>query len=246
MKRILYVANWKANPKTLKEAEKEISLIKKQKPKYADLIVCPPYPFLQSIAKSNISLGAQNVSICKEGPHTGEITASMIKSVGAGFCIVGHSERRALGETSQEVSMKMKALFKIGIKPILCIGEHSRGGDGEHFQEITKILTNSLEGLSKQEIKHVIVAYEPVWAISSEHNGAIDPHMLEETTIFIKKVLKDLTGEKVVTNKILYGGSVDSKNIKSFLLSGVDGFLIGKMSLKASSLVKIMQIKAND
>lgn len=243
MKKILYVANWKANPKTLLEAKKEIAIIKKQKPKNADLVICPPTAFLYPLAKEGLSLGAQDVSIFKDGSHTGEITVSMLKSIGAKFCIVGHSERRSRGESSSDIALKIKLLLSAKIIPIVCIGEHARGGDGEHFNEIRSMLTASLDGLNKKEKKQVIVAYEPIWAISTEHNGAIDASALEETVIFIKKLLKDMTEEKTVSNKVLYGGSVDQKNVKEFSLTPVDGFLIGKMSIKANTFLKIINTK---
>lgn len=238
------VANWKANPNTLLDASRLINEYLKLDRKSVDLIVCPPYTFLSVFKNTKIKLGAQNISSFDSGPYTGEVTASMLKSVGIKYCIVGHSERRKMGETTEDITRKLRLLLKNNITPILCIGEKVRGTNGEHFSEISENLIQSIKDLPKKSISNIIVAYEPLWAISTENNGAITCEMLNETIIFIKKVLSDFVGRKFASNiKIVYGGSVDDKTIKDLNHSeSLDGFLIGKASLKSTSLKKILQI----
>lgn len=242
MNKKLVIANWKSNPKTLKEAISLFSSFKNLKNTSSDIVVCAPLPFLGNIKSGLIKVGAQNVSINSEGPFTGEVTASMLKSVGVTYCIVGHSERRKMGETSLEVSLKAKKLLKEKITPIVCVGEKERGQNGEHFEEISSILLASIQNIPKNQLSGIIVAYEPLWAISTENKGVIDAATLQETIIFFKKILTDYAG-KLIASKvtIIYGGSVDSKNALEILQNGgVSGFLVGKASLSIKTFGPIL------
>lgn len=237
------VLNWKANPDTLVNASKLLGEYLKLDYKKVDLVVCSPTPFLFALKNKKIKLGAQDVSSFDGGAHTGEVTASALKSVGVKYCIVGHSERRRMGETTEEIVKKIKLLTKNNIIPILCIGERERGLNGEHFTEISDMLTESIKDLPKKSLTNIIVAYEPIWAISTENNGAITSEVLSETIIYIKKILSDIVGRKIASNiKIIYGGSVDEKIVKELSSTeSLDGFLVGKAGLKSNSVKKIFE-----
>lgn len=214
MKKYIF-ANWKANPLTFVEAKKLLGEYLKIDRKKADIIVCPPASFIFGLKNKKIKIGAQDVSCFLNGSHTGEVTAPMLKSIGVSYCIVGHSERRKKGETDEVVAEKLKLLLKNKITPILCVGEKQRGGDGEHFNEITNMLLSAIKDVPKKMITNIVIAYEPVWAISTEKNGAITPEILNESLIFIKKILNDFAGKQIASKVlIIYGGSVDAKVVK--------------------------------
>lgn len=241
MKKTLLIANWKANPVSVKEAIKLFSLIKKIKKTNQDVVVCLPGTYIGFVKGGAVKIGAQNVSEKNSGPYTGEVAASMLKSVGASYCIVGHSERRKMGEDNNMISEKIKNLLKVNIIPILCIGEKERGHNGEHFKEITDMLLSSIVSIPKKNLEKIVLAYEPLWAISTENKGAMDADAVHETVIFLKKVLNDALGKNISSKiKIIYGGSVDSKNAKEIIeKSGADGFLVGRASLSFKSFKAI-------
>jgi len=243
VKKTLVIANWKANIESLKEVTNFILEIKKKTQKNQEFILCAPFVFAAAIKSKGVTLGAQDVSNVTRGSHTGEVTAKMLKSVGVQYCIVGHSERRKRGETDQMVSEKVKNLLKGKITPILCIGEKIRGLNGEHFEEISNMLLSSLKDVPKASLASIVVTYEPVWAISTEKNGATDPETVREAIIFIKKVLTDHLGKKIASKvKVIYGGSVDPKNVREIKNVGTaEGFLIGKASLNPKSFLQISE-----
>lgn len=166
----------------------------------------------------------------------------MLKSVGVNFCIVGHSERRAMGETVEIISKKIKRALENKITPIVCIGEKSRDAEGQFFIDLRSIIESTLAGISKNDVTKIILAYEPLWAISTEGKGAITAELLRETSIFIRRTLSELYGNKIGTKiPILYGGSVNSKNAKEIVVTGgVDGLLIGKASLNSKEFIQIV------
>lgn len=234
------------NPANFKEAKNIFTEVKKaSKSPKVKVIICPPFPYLGLLAKKNekvVFLGSQNLSSEEKGPFTGEVSGAMLKSLGIGFSIIGHSERRKKGETSAEISKKVSMALKNGICPILCIGESARDHDGKFFGVIRDQLLASLEGVPKKKISDLIVAYEPVWAISTEGKGAMDIETIRETAIFIRKVLAEFIGNREAQKmKIIYGGSADYKNGASIIKEAfVDGLLVGRESLNPENFKKII------
>lgn len=235
MKKII-IANWKANPSSLKEAKAIVAEQKKTwtKIKNCKIVICPPTPFIGLLSGTKtVAWGAQDMSIGFEGSFTGENTINMLKSVGVSYVILGHSERKAVGETLETVAVKVLMAIKAGLTPIVCVGEESRDEHGEFLNKLKDQITTIFSKIAKAQIAKVIVAYEPIWAIGKSDTGAIGERELHESTIFIRKVLSDMCGranaDKVA---IVYGGSVSSKNADIFLRTGdVAGLLIGRDSL---------------
>lgn len=241
MAKPILVANWKNYPASLDEAKTLLKGYAKKRDLYKKtrLFVAPPSTYFESTAdkvKSFGHLAAQDL-FAKAGTHTGTVSLDMLKSFGTRLVIVGHSERRALGETALEAGEKARAAFKAGLTPLVCFGEKSRDADGEHFRTLQEELRTLLGGFSKKDVGACMLAYEPLWAIGAKAKGAIDPTELSQTILFIKKALADLFGraaaEKVA---ILYGGSVDHTNAGLLLRnSGAHGLLVGRASLNPKS-----------
>lgn len=244
----LVVFNWKSNPQTLAESLKLAKLADCK-----NVIICPPFIYLSELKNKllNASLGAQNVFwVASGGPYTGEISPLMLKNADVKYVIVGHSERRRLGETDEMINKKVKAVIGLGLKAILCVGEHSRKGDRKMKKvkefiesQILKSLCNISLSLLKK--RGLIIAYEPVWAISA--NEKVQPDNPEDSAqiiSFIKEKINSIFGFRP---KVLYGGSVTSQNIKSFLKHKIiDGVLVGSASLKVNEIKKIIKITKNE
>ena len=246
-KRIV-VANWKMNPLTEKEAEKlwtavarNISALRK-----TEVVICPPFIYVEELKKLSrkIILGAQNAFPGDIGAFTGEVSSEMLYLSGARYVILGHSERRARGETDADINKKIKSALDSGLRPMLCVGETIRDEEHGYFNSVKDQLEAGLQGISKDSLKNIIIAYEPVWALSSTP-GRRDaaPEDSSEMAIFIRKVLSDKFGREASRVKILYGGSVNDRDAEGFLTQGgVDGLLVGKASLNAEKFVNIIKI----
>lgn len=243
----IVIANWKMNPQTLIEAKRNFSSFKKTKrdDKGVTVVFCPPFPYLNELNKSytgtRILFGAQDVFWKEEGSYTGEVSAKMLQSVGAKFVIVGHSERRSMGENESLISQKLQAVLKSGMHAILCVGEPTRDIHGKYLQTLREQITTAFEGLEVGMLKKVIVAYEPVWTIGEGHS-AIDNHDLYQTILYIKKQLIEKYDRKIGESiSVIYGGSVDSENAHDLIKDGgVDGFLVGRNSLNPPEFAKII------
>ncbi|MGC9031548.1 MAG: triose-phosphate isomerase [Minisyncoccia bacterium] len=231
MKKYLIVANWKCNPQTLKEAEKIFNFIKnKVKKTKNEIVICPPFIYLLKFKNSkNLKLGAQNCHFSKNGgAFTGEISPLMLKNLGVKYVILGHSERRALGESDEIIFKKIISAQKVGLNVILCIGETLKE---KKANKTFKILKKQLNFIIKNDIKNIILAYEPVWAIGT--NNPCKPDDLKNVLIFLKGINKNF--------KILYGGSIDSKNFREYLkLKEINGLLIGSASINIEEFRKII------
>lgn len=246
----LIVANWKMNPESLTEAKKIFLGIKKVAGKLLNVqtVICPPFIYLEKIISlyqgHRIAIGAQDVFEKNTGSFTGMISPNMLKKSGIGYVILGHSERRALGESDERINNKVKASLRSGLKVILCVGEKERDSQGQYFIFIKNQILNSLEGVAKNSLDNLSIAYEPIWAISNNSkNKAMSSDQIYEMIIFIKKVLFDKFGIKIKTPQILYGGSVNSKNTKEILeKGGVDGLLIGRAGLDIKKFSDILNI----
>jgi len=238
-RRNLVVANWKMSPETLEEARKIFNGVRlaAKSFKNTDIIVCSPSIFLHALLKldhpKNIYWGVQNIASEMKGAFTGEVSAAMAKSIGAKFSIIGHSERRAMGESNEIIRKKLQVAFDTGLIPVLCIGEKERDKEGNHLAFIKNQIKECLAGLQKKHLVGVIIAYEPIWAIGKSYKEAMTPTDIHETTLFIQKVISELFGKDIATGaKILYGGSVEPENARAIMEYGnADGFLVGHASL---------------
>lgn len=244
----LIVGNWKMNPQTTRDAAKlfkDIATVARAIPK-ASVALCVPSVYVAPLAalkEKKVSLGAQDLFWEKEGAHTGEVSGQMLASIGAKMAIVGHSERRARGESDEDVQRKVKAALAAKLTPILCVGERERVGDGSHIAFVTEQLTAALKGISRTDASRVVVAYEPVWAIGKEAKRSATKAEALEMAIVIRRTLAHLFTRSVAdTVPILYGGSVDEKNFKEFLFdAGMDGLLVGRASLSAKAFGGIVR-----
>ena len=247
----LIIANWKMNPVSGKLAKQVFSSVKKvaNKMRSVDTVVCPPYIYMESLKTTGhrFVLGSQDVFPESEGSFTGNISYTQLKNLGIKYSLVGHSERRSHGETNEDINLKVKACLRGIITPIICIGEKERDEAGEYLKNLKEQLVSSLVLLPKTSIKDIVVAYEPVWAIGSNAKREPTNKEIFEVVIFIKKVLSDIYDTKSVPpTKILYGGSVDEKNIESILKEGgVDGVLVGRASLDPKKFTEILKKAEN-
>ncbi|MBX4200546.1 triose-phosphate isomerase [Candidatus Parcubacteria bacterium] len=236
----LIVANWKLNPSTKKEAEELFEGIKKAA-KDAGAVICPPFVYLPLL--KGLTMGAQDVFFEAKGAFTGEISPAMLKDLEVEYVIVGHSERRKhFNETDQIINKKITAVVEAGLKPIFCIGETKEEMEADKKAEVLeRQITEGLKDLSGDQVKNVIVAYEPVWAIGTGQNCSVEGAM--QSVALIRKILANAySGEVADGIKILYGGSVNSKNAAGYIKeAGVDGLLIGGASLDANEFISIIE-----
>lgn len=229
----LIVANWKLNPVTLREA---LRLARAEDKK--GTVIAPPFPFLVAVggALRRATLGAQDAFWVPRGAYTGEVSPRQLKALRARYVILGHSERRAQGETDRMVSKKVKAVLKEGLTPVLCVGEPwnvRKRGLAAAKRYVARQLRAALKGVPA---RRVIVAYEPVWAIGT--GKADSPAQASEMAGFIKKLSTMSYGSSV---KVLYGGSVTPANAGSFFCEpAIDGALVGGASLRPRSFTKII------
>lgn len=242
----LIVANWKMNPPTLKEAERLFFATTNAigASKNAEVVICPPFVYMtrHAVQGTRYKLGAQDVFWEDNGAFTGEVSPRMVKSAGASYVILGHSERRAFGETDEVINKKVNAALTAGLHIILCVGERERVGNLHYALFIKGEVKKGLGGVPRQFLKRVTVAYEPLWAISP---GTPDtPESMLEMAIYIRRVLFDTFGKRASSDvRMLYGGSVAPENAHAFLENGgVDGLLVGRASLDAKAFGEIVKI----
>lgn len=239
MRKRLIVANWKMYIETPDTAKRFITALKRKLARMSgvEVWIAPPFTILPTLPKGSYKLGGQAVS-AKEGAHTGQVSAGMLRAAGASFCIVGHSEQRAQGADAEAVRAQFASVLKQGMVGILCVGEEARKEDGSHFAQIEEEIRSACTGMQAFANK-IIVAYEPIWAIGASQ--AMQPQELEETVIFIKKTLSQALGrEGGLKIPILYGGSVEGGNAHALLASGVSGFLVGRASADINSFGEIL------
>lgn len=246
----IIAGNWKMYPQTLQEAKQILSSLKKstRSIKHAKIILCTPALFLAPLCAlkgtSRILMGGQDAYFENEGAHTGETSPRALASLGVTHVILGHSERRAGGETDAVVAKKAQLAIKNKLSVILCVGERSRDDAGAYFGEVNNQLRESLEGFPKTEAKRLIIAYEPIWAIGSSATRAALPADFHEMSILIRRNLVEYFGKKIAfTIPILYGGSADERNAEAFLKAGgADGLLVGRASLDPEKFTAIIRI----
>ncbi len=243
LKKII-IANWKMNPQTLEEAKGIFNSIKKTANKLnkVETIICPPFVYLYSL-KAN---GAQDIFYEERGSFTGEISAEMVKDVGVKYVIIGHSEKRRMGDTDDMINRKIKLALNAGLKIIFCIGEKTRDIESKYLGFIKNQIETGLKGVVKKYFSNIIFAYEPVWAIGAG-SQADSPESTLRTVMFIKRRLFGIFGEELTKKTpILYGGSVSVKNAKDFLENaGIQGLLVGRESLNAKNFSEILKMANN-
>ena len=226
--RKLIVGNWKLNPLTVDEAvalASKIDVVTSN-----EVVICPPLPFLESIEYPHV--GAQDCSPHIKGAYTGEVSPAQLQSLGVKYCIIGHSERRTLGETDELINTKLKAVLDYKMTPILCVG-YGTTADQDTLavmEVVGEQLVQDLEGIDPTKI---VVAYEPVWAIGSKNPAT--PDHAEQIALYI--------ATKHNVKRVLYGGSVNSTNAAGFLVEPhIAGLLIGGASLLADDFNKIIAL----
>ncbi|MEK7076060.1 MAG: triose-phosphate isomerase [Patescibacteria group bacterium] len=247
------IANWKMNPQTWAEAEQILDFVndylESRNEKEFSLVFCPPFVFLEEVGKilktshfeHEASLGAQDIFWEDSGADTGEVSGPMLSKLGVQYVIVGHSERRwKLGESDDVVNKKLKAVLRNEMIPVVCVGERVRD---DSFKEVLKEqVEKTFAGLSHDELERCIIAYEPVWAISTNPNARPDT---PESAIESIKIIRDFLtfNFQLSTFNFLYGGSVTSKNVADFIRQKeIDGVLVGGASVNKEEFVKILSL----
>ena len=246
MRKKVIAGNWKMNMlpnEAIEFIEKFEPLVKDTK---NEVILCVPYTdlfyALLSAQNTNIKIGAQNMHFAENGAYTGEVSAKMLKSIGVEYVIIGHSERRQyFNETDETVNKKIKAAFENELKPIVCVGETLEEREtGKTVDIITNQTKLALEGLTPEQVKNTIIAYEPIWAIGTGKTATSEDanNSIKEIRKEIEKIYGKDVSECVI---IQYGGSVKSSNAKElFETSDIDGGLVGGASLKPEEFAKIV------
>lgn len=243
----LVVGNWKLNPITLKDASALAQAVAKKVKQQSEpyVAIAPPFPYLHEVGKklnkSSVVLAAQDVYYKNMGAHTGEVSVPQLKDLGVSMVIVGHSERRAMSETNESVREKASVALKYRLTPIVCVGERERDEQGEFFTFIEDQLRSLAEVLTATEMKKVVLAYEPIWAIGT--GATATPEDVKEMQLFIESVLTKLYDRPTARAvRLLYGGSVKPQNAAQLQAEGgMNGFLVGGASLKADDFGAIIK-----
>ena len=245
-RKAIIAGNWKMN-KTASEAAVLVDeLIPAVKDATCEVVICTPFTDLvTAVAKTkgtNIHVGAENVHFEKSGAFTGEISADMLVDLGVEYVIVGHSERRQyFAETDQTVNKRSRAALAAGLKPIICVGESLTQREQGVTEELVRMQTKiALNGVTAEELKNVVIAYEPIWAIGTGKTATAE--QAQEVCAAIRKVVGELYGEDAAKGlTVQYGGSMNPKNAEELLSKpDVDGGLIGGASLKADQFAVIV------
>ncbi len=245
MRKKIVAGNWKMNTDLNQAIDLTRQIRLADFNKNAQLILIPPFPFLYSVVETTnnsvIQVGAQNCSKESSGAYTGEVSAQMLASMDVKYVLVGHSERRTyFKESNAELADKVNQCLSNNLIPIFCCGELLEERKNEnHFEVVKKQLSEGLFHLSSVQIKNIVIAYEPVWAIGTGETAT--PFQAQEMHLHIRKFLAKKFGDTVASSmSILYGGSCNPANAKElFALPDVDGGLIGGASLKATDFVAI-------
>lgn len=237
------------NPASLAEAKLLFGKVSRTagKLRNVETVMCPPFIYLSEFAGRSKVLGAQDVFWQNDGRFTGEISPKMLKSVGVSYVIVGHSERRSLGETDAIVAHKALGALGEGLKTVICVGEGERDLGGAYFEFLKIQIKQSLAGIPRRFLPNLIIAYEPLWAVGKSYKDAMTPADIRETSIFIRKILSDIYDQtSVVSVPIIYGGAVETENIADVLREGgVAGVLVGHKSVVADEFISMIK-SAND
>lgn len=250
MRKPLIAGNWKMF-KTLEEVNTFAGDILKRinDVPAAEILICPPYVYIRDLVEalksSPVKVGSQNIYWEDSGAYTGEISGPMLKSIGAGYAIIGHSERRQyFSETDETVNKRVNAAFKSGLIPIVCVGETlAQRESNKTFDVVETQVRNGLAGIDTKLAPSLTIAYEPVWAIGTGKTAT--PEIAQDVHGFIRKILSEAFGADIATQiRILYGGSVKGDNIDALMAKeDIDGALVGGASLDAASFERIIRFK---
>lgn len=248
MRKPIIAGNWKMN-KTLSEAVAFVEEVKNNIPSTdkVDAAIGAPAVFLAPMVEaakgSNLKLSAQNMYDKDSGAYTGEISPAMVADLGVTYVILGHSERREyFGESDAFINSKTKKAFEHGLTPIICVGETLEEREGGKFEDVIKTqVEGGLADLSADQVKQLVIAYEPVWAIGTGKSA--DEADAQSSCKYVRDVVKGLYGEDVAAAvRIQYGGSVKPENIKEYMAQeDIDGALVGGASLEAASFLKLLE-----
>lgn len=245
-KKRLVIGNWKMYVESPDAAKKFAQGLRKRSRAFVgvEAWLAPSFTLLPTVAAalkgSSIKVGAQRVAPYDDAKHTGEVNATMLKSAGATFVIVGHSEQRADGMTDEMVHAQLVRATSAGLTAVLCIGEKERDPAGGHFATIESQLRSALISINPNK---VLIAYEPVWAIGKSAESALDPASLEEMVIFIRKTLAEILDRaQALKVPILYGAAVEAENADALVKGGgVNGLLVGHASSDLDSFIEILK-----
>ena len=247
MRKYIVAGNWKMNTTVPEGVELAKAVVEKGKdlPANVELVVAPPFTHLACVADvlkgSQVALSAQNCADHEKGAYTGEIAVNMLTSLGCKYTILGHSERRQYyGETDEKLVEKVKLALGAGLGVILCVGENLDEREaGKHFDVCSAQIKNVLYNFTAEDMKKIVIAYEPVWAIGTGKTATAE--QAEEIHAHIRRVLADKFGADVAEEvTILYGGSCKPSNAKElFAQKDIDGGLIGGAALKADDFIQI-------
>ena len=247
MRKPVMAGNWKMN-KTRDEALQFIYSVNNELPsnKKVESVICAPAILLRCLVKrqgSELRIGAQNMHYAESGAYTGEIAPNMLTSTGVEYVIIGHSERRAYyNETDETVNLKVKAALAHGLVPIVCCGESlEERENGTTHEVLEKQITAALKDISSADLSNVIIAYEPIWAIGTGKVASAE--MADEACGFIRSLVQNLycavCAEEI---RILYGGSVSTKTVSELMAQpNIDGGLVGGASLSAESFIELCE-----
>lgn len=254
MRKPIIAGNWKMN-KTLSEATSFVEEVNGLIPSTdkVDAVVCAPALFLERLVasvkeRSDLKIGAQNMHFEENGAFTGEISPVALKDLGVDYVIIGHSERREMfAETDETVNKKTLAAFKYGLNPIVCCGETLEQREaGQTNELVTTQIKNGLAGLTEEQAKQVVIAYEPIWAIGTgKSSSSADAN--EVCAVIRQVVAEQFSPEVAEAVRIQYGGSVKPENIAEYMAQpDIDGALVGGASLEASSFLKLLEAGSNE
>jgi len=260
MRRPLMAGNWKLYNVTTEECEREAKgIAEAANDADCEVVLCPPFPFLpivrEAIEGTNVKLGAQGVFWEERGGFTSQVSPLSLKDLGCEYVIIGHSETRGrfgvgsvkeellsyFSESDETVNLKVLVALKVGLKPIICVGETiSERKAGKQDEIVSYQVERALANVG--DIEGIVIAYEPVWAIGT--GEFCDPDEANRLIGLIRNKVRELFGDKADEMRILYGGSVDPGNIKSFMeKEEIDGALVGRASAKAESFGKIIKYR---
>lgn len=253
MAKRLVVANWKMY---IERHETAAALAKELKRKLSkltgvDVVLAPAFPLIPAVSmavrKTSVRIAGQTLSKFEDGARTGEVSGLMLKNSGASAVIVGHSERRAEGESDEDVRAQIKQAGAAGLRIILCIGEAEREASGAHFSLVADQLRRALSGEGRPPASKLVIAYEPVWAIGKSAAFAMKPAEVEESVLYIRKILAETYGRaEALRIPVLYGGAVEPENAGELIADGgVSGFLVGHASTDPAAFLRILTAAAS-
>lgn len=243
--RHIVIGNWKMYIEKPEAAKQFVLTLKRRARSLSgvDVVLAPSFPLIpvleEALGESAVMLGAQTLSAFDEAKHTGDVSATTLRAFGVSHVIVGHSERRAAGESNESVKNQLAQALKNGLTAVLCVGEKERDAQGTHFGFVEAQLASALAAFTKGKL---IIAYEPVWAIGKTAAEAMKPAELQEMVIFIRKILVEhMDRSLALKTPILYGGSVEKENAAALVQEGaVSGFLVGRASTDVEQFIEII------